>query len=294
LIQQGVGSEIVLVDAQSKRAVAEAADLLHAVPFAEGLRVRAGGYADLEAARVVILAAGVSQKPGETRPQLLARNEAVFREIVPQVMRASPDVVLVVATNPVDTMTHLAARIAAEHGAKPSRVIGTGTMLDTARFRTLVAQWAGVDSHQVHADVLGEHGDSEVLAWSSAAVGGMPLEMFAAARGLTLNDAERKRIDEATRRAAYAIIEGKGATYYGVGAAIARLVEVILNDRRSILTVCTPIDEIEGVQDVTLSLPRIVGAEGVLATFRPPLTEPERAALQQSAGAIRAMIDELR
>jgi L-lactate dehydrogenase len=293
LIQQGVGSEIVLVDANSKRASAEAADLLHAVPFAQGLRVRAGTYTDLIDTRVVILAAGVSQKPGETRPQLLARNEAVFREIVPQVMKASPSVVLVVATNPVDTMTHLTARIATEHGAEASRVIGTGTMLDTARFRSLVAQWASVDSHQVHADVLGEHGDSEVLAWSSATIGGMPLEMFGAARGLTLNEAERQRIDEATRKAAYAIIEGKGATYYGVGAAIARLVEVILNDRRSILTVCAPIEEIEGVKDVTLSLPRIVGAEGVLETFRPPLTDPERVALQQSASTIRAMIDEL-
>jgi len=293
LIQQGIGSEIVLVDLNSKRAAAEAADLLHAVPFARALRVRSGSYADLAEARVVILAAGVSQKPGETRPQLLARNEAVFREIVPQVLKASPGVVLVVATNPVDTMTHLAARIAAEQGVPASRVIGTGTMLDTARFRSLVAQWAAVDSHQVHADVLGEHGDTEVLAWSSATVGGMPLADFAQARGLSLDTTEQQRIDEATRYAAYAIIEGKGATYYGVGAAIARLVEVILNDRRSLLTVCTPIDQIEGVQDVTLSLPRLVGAEGVLATFQPPLAEGERRALRASAQAIRALIEEL-
>ncbi|MFQ3652430.1 MAG: NAD(P)-binding domain-containing protein, partial [Gemmataceae bacterium] len=146
LIQQGIGSEIVLVDINTRRAAAEAADLLHAVPFAQALRVRAGSYADLAEARVVILAAGVSQIPGETRPQLLSRNEAVFREVVPQVLQATSRAILVVATNPVDTMTHLAARIAAEQGIPSTRVIGTGTMLDTARFRSLVAQWASVDS----------------------------------------------------------------------------------------------------------------------------------------------------
>jgi L-lactate dehydrogenase len=293
LIQQGIGSELVLVDLNTKRALAEAADLLHAVPFSEAMRVKVGTYADLAGARVVLLAAGVSQKPGETRPQLLARNEAVFREVVPQVLAHAPQAVLVVATNPVDTMTHLTARIAVEHGAPECRVMGTGTMLDTARFRSLVGQWAGVDSHHIHANVLGEHGDSEVLAWSAATVGGIPLEAFGRECGLSLDEAKRQEIDQATRRAAYTIIEGKGATYYGVAAAMARLVEVILHDRHSILTVCAPLAEVEGVRDVTLSLPRLIGAEGVLATFRPPLTDGERQALQNSAGVIRGMIDEL-
>src|SRR5262245_46500527 len=182
LVMQGVGREIVLVDKNTARARAEADDIRHAVPFAYPLDVRAGHYEDLAGCRVVVLCAGVGQKPGETRLQLLQRNAQVFRDVVPLIMKYAPEAVLVVASNPVDVMTHLAARFARDCGVPPGRVLGSGTTLDTARFRSLLGGHCGIDSHHVHAYVIGEHGDSEVLTWSLAAIGGVPLEAFARLR----------------------------------------------------------------------------------------------------------------
>src|SRR3982751_604812 len=186
LVMQGVGREIVLVDKNGARAAAEADDLRHAVPFAHPLEVRAGGYQDLVGCQVVVVCAGVGQKPGETRLQLLQRNAQVFREVVPSVLANAPEAVLVVATNPVDVMTHLAARFASLCGVPAGRVLGSGTTLDTARFRSLIGTLCGVDSHHVHAYVIGEHGDSEVLTWSLATIGGLSLEAFARLRGVDL------------------------------------------------------------------------------------------------------------
>jgi len=293
LVMRGVGREIVLVDKNADRAAAEADDIRHAVPFAHALEVRAGSYADLVGCRAVVLCAGVGQKPGETRLDLLRRNGAVFREVVPAVLAHAPDAVLVVATNPVDVMTHIAARYAALFGAPAGRVFGSGTTLDTARFRTLVGMYCGVDSHHVHGYVVGEHGDSEVLTWSLVTIGGMPLKEFARLRGITDPEIARSDIDEKVRRAAYTIIGGKGATYYGVGSALARIVEVVLKDQRSILTVCAPGADVAGVKDVTVALPRLVGGSGVQATFPLPLSEPEQAQLRASAKVIRAALDEL-
>ncbi len=293
MILRGVGRRIVLVDRNEARARAEADDLLHAVPFAEPLDVRAGGYSDLAGARVVILTAGVSQKPGETRLSLLARNAAVFAEVVPSVLSQAPDAVLVVATNPVDVMTHVAARAAAARGVPAGRVLGSGTTLDTARFRVLLGRRLGVDAEHVHAYVVGEHGDSEVLTWSLASVGGVPLADVAGRHGLPFDEAVRTEIDRGVRRAAYSIIEGKGATYYGVGSALARIVDAILRDRRSVLTVCAPSPRVAGVDDVTVSLPQVVGGAGVLETL--PLTLPpaEEAALTRSAAVVREALDAL-
>ena len=179
LVMSGVGREIVLVDLNRARAEAEANDIYHAVPFAHPLTVRAGDYPDLAGARVVVIAGGVAQKPGETRLQLLQRNADVFRQIVPSVLRHAPEAVLLVVTNPVDIMTHLAAHFAAEFGVPHTRVIGSGTTLDTARFRALLGRHFGVDPHHVHAYVIGEHGDSEVLAWSQATIAGLSLDEFA-------------------------------------------------------------------------------------------------------------------
>ena len=293
LVMRGVGRAVVLVDKNEARAAADADDIRHAVPFAHPLEVQAGGYADLAGCRVVVLCAGVGQKPGETRLQLLRRNAAVFREVVPSVLRHAPDAVVVVATNPVDVMTHLAARYAAEAGVKAGRVFGSGTTLDTARFRSLLGARCGVDSHHVHAHVIGEHGDSEVLTWSLASVGGMPLEAFARLRNVDLSPAVRKDIDEKVRRAAYSIIAGKGATYYGIGSALARIVDAVLHDQRSILTVCAPTADVAGVKDVTVALPRLVGGSGVIETFPLPLSESEQAQLRASAGVIRGALDEL-
>lgn len=286
MVMRGVGRTIVLVDQNHDRAAAEADDIRHAVPFASPLTVVSGGYEDLAGCRVVILCAGVGQRPGETRLELLRRNAAVFGEVVPRILRFAPEAVLVVATNPVDVMTHLAARFAADHGVPTARVIGSGTTLDTARFRTLLGQHCGVDSHHVHAYVVGEHGDSEVLTWSLVTVGGMPLSEFLNVRGLTLGDPARFEIDQRVRRAAYSIIAGKGASYYGIGSALARIVDVILHDQRSILTLSSVTSSVEGVEEVTVSLPRLLGGAGILETFDLPLAADEHAALQRSAGIL--------
>lgn len=294
MVMNGVGREIILVDKNEARASAEADDIFHAVPFSHPLTVRAGTYDDLKGAAVVVLTAGVNQKPGETRLQLLERNAAIFAEIVPAVVKAAPDAVLVVATNPVDIMTHLTTHFAEKLGMPAHRVLGSGTTLDTARFRTLLGTHLGIDSHHVHAYVVGEHGDSEVLTWSLATIGGMTLDDFCAARSVTLTVEDRARIDERVRRAAYHIISGKGATYYGIGSALARIVDVVLHNQRAILTVCGRTDDVYGIRDVSLSLPRVVGGQGLVAPIPLALSDAESAALQNSASVIRTAIASLK
>jgi len=290
LIVAGVGRDIVLVDKDAKRARAEANDLRHAVPFARPLTVRDGGYEDLAGSRMVVIAAGVSQKPGESRLDLLKRNAAVFREVVPSVTAHAPDAVLVVATNPLDIMTYMAARFASESGVSSSRVLGSGTMLDTARFRSLLGDRVGVDPQHVHAYVIGEHGDSEVLTWSLVTVGSMHLEEFCIQKGIRLDDETRQGIDGDVRNAAYTIIEGKGATYYGIGSALAKLADVILHDQRSVLTVSAPADTASGISDVSISLPRVVGGAGVLSTLDLPLDKHEERALARSTEVVREAV----
>lgn len=293
LVMRGIGREIVLVDKDLARAEAEADDICHAVPFAHPLEVRSGAFKDLAGCRVVLLCAGVGQKPGETRLQLLQRNSQVFREIVPAVLDRAPEAVLVVATNPVDVMTHLAARYASRCGVPAGRVLGSGTTLDTARFRSLLGRHCGVDPHHVHAYVIGEHGDSEVLTWSLATVGGMPLAAFASLRGIDVSDALRAEIDRKVRGAAYTIIHSKQATYYGIGSALARIVDIILHDQRAVMTLGAPTAEVCGIRDVTVSIPRLLGGQGVLDALPLPLSDQETAALRRSVGVIREALDGL-
>jgi L-lactate dehydrogenase len=290
LVMSGVGREIVLVDVNEARAQAEANDIYHAVPFAHPLTVRAGGYADLEGSRVVVIAGGVAQKPGETRLELLQRNADVFRRIVPSVVKNAPGAILLVVTNPVDIMTHLTARFASELGVPPAHVIGSGTTLDTARFRALLGRHFDVDPRHVHAYVVGEHGDSEVLVWSQATIAGLSLNEFARVHGTPLDAAERQDIDENVRRAAYRIIAGKGATYYGIGSAVKHIVDVLLHDQRAVLTVCCDSRDVSGCEEVTLALPRLLGGDGVLATIPLALDSGERQALDRSAAVLRSAI----
>ena len=293
LVMSGVGREIVMVDVSRERAQAQADDISHAVPFSNPLDIHAGDYADLAGSRAVVIAAGVGRQPGETRVQLLQRNAAIFRQVVPQVLAHAVDAVLVIATNPVDIMTHLTTRFAAEIGVPSTRIIGSGTTLDTARFRALLADRLGVDSHHVHSYVVGEHGDSQVLTWSLVTVGGVHVSEFCALRGIALDEAVKADIDQRVRFAGRAIIAGKGATFYGIGAALARIVEVILHNQRAIMTVCTPLPEVAGVRDVTVSLPHLVGGDGILASLPISLDEAETAALQASARGVREAIESL-
>lgn len=293
LVMSGVGREIVLVDLNRARAEAEANDIHHAVPFAHPLTIRAGDYADLAGASVVVIAGGVGQRPGETRLELVKRNAEVFRQIVPSALRHAAGAVLLVVSNPVDIMTHLAARFAADFDVPSTRVLGSGTTLDSARFRALLGRHFGVDPHHVHAYVVGEHGDSEVLVWSQATIAGLSLDEFAKVHGTPLTEAQRAAMDDQVRRAAYRIIEGKGATYYGIGSAVARIVDVLLHDQRAILTICSRIGGVPGCEGLTLALPHLVGGEGVLATIPLPLDASEKEGLRKSAGILRQAIESL-
>ena len=293
LVMSGVGRDIVLVDVNRARAEAEANDIYHAVPFAHPLRVRAGEYADLEDARVVVIAGGVAQKPGETRLQLLQRNADVFRQIIPSVLGVAPDAVLLVVTNPVDVMTHMAARFAADFGVPHTRVFGSGTTLDTARFRALLGRHFEVDPQHVHAYVIGEHGDSEVLVWSQATIAGLSLAEFATVHGTPLTAKDRADIDDNVRHAAYQIIAGKGATYYGIGSAVARIVDVLVHDQRAILTVCSRITGVPDCEGMTLALPQLVDGQGVRATIPLALETTERDGLRRSANVLREAVASL-
>lgn len=287
---RGVASEVVLVDRNAALARAQAEDILHATPFAHGTRVISGDYDALAGARVVILTAGVNQQPGESRLALLGRNAAVFAEIIPRLQAVAPDALLVVATNPVDIMTAVATRLS---GLPPGRCFGSGTILDTARFRALLANHLGVSATSIHAHVLGEHGDSEVLCWSSAMAGTLPVADFAQQRGVPLTAEVRAAIDHGVRRAAYTIISGKGATWYGIGGGLARIVQAIGRDEGAILTVScqeqslvVPGESLEG--PVALSLPRVVGAHGVHSTLTPVLSPDEARGLVASARVLMA------
>lgn len=291
MVLRGAASEVVLVDKNPDLARAQAQDILHATPFSYAARIRGGEIADLAGAGVVVLAAGVAQQPGETRMHLLDRNAAVFGAIIPAVLAAAPDAVLLIATNPLDVMTDIAARIS---GLPPGRVLGSGTILDSARFRSLLGEHLAISPKSVHAYVLGEHGDSEVLWWSGATVAGLPVETMADQMKRPLDAAAKARIDDGVRRAAYAIIAGKGATWFGIGGGLARIVQAVATDENALLSVSAPTERVEDIEAVTLSLPRIIGARGVVSTLHPDLDADERAALRRSAELLKTAADGVR
>ncbi len=284
----GLASEIVLSDANERKAEGEAMDLMHAVPFAQTARVWAGPISDCRGAAVTVIAAGAAQKPAETRMDLVQKNAAIFRELVPQVAEANPDGIILVATNPVDVLAYLTYRIA---GLPAQRVIGSGTILDTARFRMLLAEHYGVDPRSVHAHIAGEHGDTEVPVWSSANIAGMPIGDFAASAGMSHDDEALREIFEGTRDAAYRIIERKGATYFAVAAGLVRIVQAILRDQKTVLSVSSLIGDYYGIDDVYLSLPTVVGRKGVERTLRLGLSAEEASGLRRSAALLRATIE---
>jgi L-lactate dehydrogenase len=291
LLLSGLAAEIVLIDANQKRAEGEAMDLAHAVPFSRPTTVWAGDYEDCAGSVITVLAAGSGQRPGETRLDLAKRNAAIFSEIVPKVAAANPDGIILVATNPVDVLTHVARRIS---GVPAGRVIGSGTTLDTGRFRALLGDHFGVDPRSVHAFVIGEHGDSEVPVWSSANVAGVGLEDLARARGIAFGPQDRERIFSETRDAAYAIIERKGATYYAVAVALLRIIEALVRDQRTVLPVSSAVgSKGYGVGEVCLSLPSIVGGSGVGEVLELRLSAEEERALARSAEVVRKAQEEV-
>ena len=260
LILRGVAREVILIDNNEKKAIAEALDISHATTFAYASIVRAGTYADLNCADVVIIAAGANQKPGETRISLLERNIEIFKSIISQVVLFSPNAFILVASNPVDIMTYYTLKISE---LPKNRVFGSGTILDTSRFRTLLGEHLSISSKSIHANVLGEHGDSEVLIWSNAGAGTMPLETLATEQNKPLNFEVKATIDNNVRNAAYKIIAGKSATFYGIAGGLTRICQAISTNENAILTVSCFHNEIEGIKNVCLSLPCIINKNGI-------------------------------
>ncbi len=285
----GLASEIILIDKNAKRAEGEAMDLMHGQAFAGSMTVRAGDYGDLSSALVVIITAGVSQKPGENRLDLLNRNAAVFKDIVSELDRYTPHSILIIASNPVDILTYVAQKLSSR---PPHRVIGTGTMLDTGRFRALLGRYYGVDPRSVHAVILGEHGDTEVPIWSSANIGGVPL-IDNTVLGKPFDAENMNRLFQQVRSAAYEIIERKGYTNTAIGTAIVRLVEVLLEDQKSVLTVSRMLTGEYGLKDVCLSIPSVVGIAGVEDAILPRLDAAELKGLQRSAAFLKDNISGL-
>ena len=290
LLLSGFAAEIVLIDANHAKAEGEAMDLNHAVPFTHPTRVWAGGYEDCAGASVTVLAAGANQKPGETRIDLIKKNAAIWQKIVPEVARRNPQGILLVATNPVDVLTYAAWKLS---GLPAEKVIGSGTILDTARFRYLLSQYFKVDARSVHAYIIGEHGDSEVPVWSSANIAGIRLPQFCQSQGLTYDRQAMEDIFVQTRDAAYRIIERKGATYYAVAAGLMLIVQAILRDQRTVLSVSSLIRDYQGLQDVCFSLPTVIDRGGVEDIVRLELDATESENLRHSAEVLKNTIRSL-
>ena len=285
LVAKGVASEIVLVDANHARAVGEAMDISHGAPFVKKMLIRAGDYPDTADSDVVILTAGANQKPGESRLDLVKRNAEIVSEVCTQIAIYSPDTVLVVVSNPVDAMSFVAQR---GTGFPVERVIGSGTVLDSSRFRHLLSMHiGGIDIHNIHGHIIGEHGDSAVPAWSLINIAGMGIDEAAGAFQVDFSQAVRDDITLRTRRAAYDIIEGKTATYYGIGMAATRIVEAIVRDEQSIMTCSTLVQGVYGIEDVYLSLPLVLGEHGVSRLLTPALPDDELEALHYSANILQ-------
>lgn len=287
LATAGLAREIVLVDADHGRAEGEAMDIAHAVSFTSPVLVTAGEIGDTAGAAVTVIAAGAAQQPGETRDALLTRNVGVVRTLVRQIVQANPDGMILMATNPVDTLTMAALR---ESGLPPSRVFGSGTVLDTARLRAELARHYAVDARNVHAYVLGEHGDSEFVAWSTATLGNVPLPAWCGMTGAACAPADMDAIEERVKNAAYEIIRRKGATNYAIGSSLVRIIEAILRDQGSVLTVSTLVDGHYGLNEVCLSLPAVLDRSGIRRVLPVPLADAELERLRHSADCVRATI----
>lgn len=290
LLQSGLVSEIVLLDANRDKTEGEVMDLNHAMPLAHPTRIWMGDYADCAGAALTVIAAGSAQKPGETRLDLLARNYAIFQKIVPEVVKYNPNGLLLVATNPVDILSYATWKLS---GLAPQRVIGSGTILDTARFRYLISQTFDVDATSVHAYIIGEHGDSEVPVWSLANIAGMRIPAYCAAQGKQCEEATLDGIFKQTRDAAYEIIRRKGATYYAVANGLLQIAEAIVRNQGTVLSVSTLIQNYYGIDNVYLSLPSIVRRNGVEGFMHLDLSPQEADGLRNSAKVLQETIQNL-
>ena len=283
LMQSGLFSEMVMIDADRARAEGEAMDISHGLPFARPVRLYAGDYDDIVDAAVIIITAGANQKPDETRLDLIHKNVEIFKTIIPEIAKRRCEGIVLVVSNPVDILTYTAIRLS---GFPEHRVIGSGTVLDTARLKYLIGEHLGVDNRSVHAFIIGEHGDSELAAWSNANVSGVRLSDFCEMRGHFLHEESENRIYEKVKNSAYEIIERKQATYYGIAMAVKRICECIIRNEQSILPVSSMMHGIYGMEDVVISMPAVVGKDGVEDVIPISLDEEEQEQLKKSASIL--------
>ncbi len=291
LLNQSVCDELVLIDIDKKRALGEEMDLNHGLAFSSSnMKIYAGNYSDCKDADIVVICAGVAQKPGESRLDLLSRNAEVFKSIVTPVIESDFDGIFLVATNPVDIMTKIVCTLS---GFNPSRVLGTGTSLDTARLRYLVGEYFSVDPRNIHAYVIGEHGDTEFVAWSQSFMGTKPIKDFIEESDGKFSLDELDSISKNVRLAANKIIDAKKATYYGIGMALVRITKAILGDENSILTVSAMLSGQYGKNGVFIGVPCIVNARGIEKVITLSLTESEKEKLQNSCSILEKCYNEL-
>ncbi|MFZ5641987.1 MAG: L-lactate dehydrogenase [Bacillota bacterium] len=286
LMISGLVSEMTLVDIDKKKAGGEAMDLAHGASFVSPIKIYAGDYEDCHNADIIVFTAGANQKPGETRLDLIQKNLSILRDVLPRIINPEGGSILLMVSNPVDIMTYAALKIT---GLAPNRILGSGTVLDSSRFRYLISEKCRVEARNIHAYVVGEHGDTEVTLWSLANIAGIPLEDFCSMHGIPCLD--KNNISEQVRRAGYEIIERKGATYYAIGLAVRRICESIIRDENSVLTVSGLLDGEYGLRDVCMSLPTLVNRAGRVRTLAVPVSGEEEEGLKRSARVLREALE---
>ena len=284
LMESGLFTEIVLIDVDHTKAEGEAMDISHGIPFGKPMKIYAGTYDDIIGAEIIIITAGANQKPGETRLDLVHKNVAIYKSIIPEISKRNYPGILLIVSNPVDILTYVAQKLS---GLPENHVIGSGTVLDTARLKYQTGELLGVDSRSVHAFIIGEHGDSEIAAWSSANISGIPIDDFCEMRGHYYHDEEMDKISEKVKNSAYEIIKRKQATYYGIAVSIRRICEVILRDEKSILPISSMMHGEYGIEDISLSFPAILGKDGLETKVPISLDNEEIEALINSANLLK-------
>ena len=290
LMQSGLFSEMVLLDANREKAEGEALDIAHGIPFARQMKIYAGDYDDIMDAAIIVITAGANQKPEETRLDLVHKNVAIYKKIIPEISKRNYQGILLVVSNPVDILTYVALKLS---GMPEKQVLGSGTVLDTARLKYELGEHLSVDSRNVHAFIIGEHGDSEVAAWSCANVSGVALDDFCEMRGHYNHREATEKIATEVKNSAYEIISKKNATYYGIAMSVKRICEAIIRDEKYILPVSGMMHGEYGIKDIVLSMPAIVGREGVETHVPISLNEEEQSKLKASAETLKKILDEL-
>lgn len=288
LMNQNLASEIVIVDINKEKAEGEALDLYQGSVFVSPVKIKAGDYADTHDSDIVIITAGLAQKPGETRLDLVNRNIDIYKQLVPEIVKYNPDAILLVVSNPVDILTQVTYQLS---GFPAERVIGSGTVLDTARFKAALARKFEVDARDIQANIIGEHGDSEIATWSLATVAGLTISQYCENHGIEFNEAMAQSITEDVKNSAYQIIDRKGYTNYAVAMAVTRITQAILRDENSILTISTLLDGAYGVEGVYTSVPTVVGRTGSKHNIEVPYSSSEIHALQESAAILKEILD---